>query len=118
MFFLASDIGFHLPDVGRTDGKRPIPILPMEMDEARSFLLDANRRTGFHFFDQLSDCHRAMQGAKNMHVIVHRVDDQGRTLDVSQNSNHVTRYDSTKVRSIQEGMAILGAEYEMNQNVG
>ena len=58
-----------------------------------------------------------MQATENVYVVLHRADDQRRTLDVPQNPNHVSRHDSAEFRRAQVRLAVFRAEHDVNQDV-
>jgi hypothetical protein len=94
VLFLTGDVRFDLFDVRLADGKRAVTVLPMEFPQRQPFFFDARRGSGFHLFDQLGDGDRPMQVAKDVNVVLRATDDQRRTMDVPQDTDHVASHNA------------------------
>ena len=115
MVFLVANVLRHVLNVGLTDGKRPIAILPMKSLEVRSFRLDPFGRTRLQLFDNLSNRRGARQAKQGVNVIDRSVHSKRRTTGAFEHGRAVRvqfRFDLTA----NPGLAVLGAENQMHHD--
>jgi hypothetical protein len=82
MFFLFRDLlahGFHM---ARTDRKRSIAVLPIEVGKRRPFRFDQLGRIAFQFLDEVSHRNRPPEQAQDMNMVRHPADPQHRTAEL------------------------------------
>jgi len=116
MFFLVGDVTFHLLGVGLAHREGPIPVLPMEIPQLRSFLLDARGRRCLHLFDKFRnrDCPREI--AQDVNVILDNAGDYRRTFQIPERSDQVACHDVAYCGNSEEWPPLLRAEDDVQQD--
>ena len=102
MFFLVGDVRFHFFDVGLAHRERPVAILPMEISQFRSFLLDSRGGRCLHFFNQLRNRDRPRKIAQDVNVVLDNARLYRRTLQIPKRSDQVACHDVAHRRISEE----------------